>query len=48
MPSGVSNGVAPYLGPIARASGGLVQVIEVERLLPAAVRDMLFAETQVT
>jgi hypothetical protein len=44
----VSNGAAPYLGPVAPASGGLVQVIEVERLLPAAVRDMLFAENQAT
>jgi chemotaxis-related protein WspB len=48
MPSGMSNGAAPYLGPVASASGGLVQLVEVERLLPAAVRDMLFAETQVT
>jgi chemotaxis-related protein WspB len=48
MPSGVSNGAAPYLGPVAPASGGLVQLVEVERLLPALVRDMLFAETQAT
>jgi chemotaxis-related protein WspB len=48
MPSGVSNSAAPYLGSVAPASGGLVQLVEVERLLPAAVRDMLFAETQAT
>jgi chemotaxis-related protein WspB len=48
MPSGVSNGATPYLGPVAPASGGLVQLVEVERLLPAAVRDMLFAEPRVT
>jgi chemotaxis-related protein WspB len=45
-PSGVSNGAAPYFGPVAPAPGGLVQLVEVERLLPAAVRDILFAETQ--
>ena len=45
MSSGVSNGAAPYLGPVAPAPSGLVQVIEVEQLLPVAMRDMLFAET---
>jgi len=43
MPSGVSNDAAPYLGPVAPGPGGLVQLVDVERLLPAAVRDMLFA-----
>lgn len=48
MPSGVSNDAAPYLGPVAPASGGLVQRVEVEQLLPTATRDMLFAEPRVT
>src|ERR1700730_397838 len=48
VPSGVSNSAAPSLGPVAPVSGGLVQLVEVERLLPAALRDMLFAENQAT
>lgn len=39
---GVINDGAPYLGPVATDPYGLVQRIEVTRLLPAAVRDLLF------
>ncbi len=42
--SGVNNGEAPYLGPVAAAPNGLVQWIEVAKLLPASVRDVLFKQ----
>ena len=42
--SGVVNGDAPYLGPVATDPNGLVQRIEVTRLLPAAVREVLFKQ----
>lgn len=41
-PSGVMNGDAAYLGPLTTDDRGLVQRIEVNQLLPAAVRDVLF------
>jgi chemotaxis-related protein WspB len=40
---GLSNGSAPYLGPVTRGPRGLIQRIDVDRLLPQAVRDLLFA-----
>jgi len=40
--SGVSVPDAPYLGRVTSDAHGLVQWIEVERLLPADVRDLLF------
>ncbi len=42
--SGVINDGAPYLGPVATDPDGLIQRIEVPRLLPAAVRDVLFKQ----
>jgi chemotaxis-related protein WspB len=42
--SGVSNNGAPYLGRVASDANGLVQWIEVDKLLPAAVRDVLFKQ----
>ncbi|MGP1680122.1 MAG: chemotaxis protein CheW [Burkholderiales bacterium] len=42
--SGVVNDDAPYLGPVATDPNGLVQRIEVARLLPAAIRDVLFKQ----
>lgn len=42
--SGVTNDGAPYLGPVATDPKGLVQWIEVGKLLPAAVRDVLFKQ----
>lgn len=42
--SGVVNGDAPYLGPVATDPNGLVQRIEVTRLLSAAVREVLFKQ----
>jgi chemotaxis-related protein WspB len=40
---GLSNGSAPYLGPVTRGPRGLIQRIDVDRLLPRAVRDLLLA-----
>ena len=42
--SGVVNEDAPYLGPVAADSKGLLQWIEVKKLLPPAVRDVLFKQ----
>jgi chemotaxis-related protein WspB len=43
VPSGVSSPAAPYLGGVATTARRLVQRIELEHLLPAAVRAALFA-----
>lgn len=40
--SGVTLAQAPYLGPVVSDAKGLVQWIEVDKLLPDAVRDLLF------
>jgi chemotaxis-related protein WspB len=40
--AGVDNVQTPYLGPVASDSRGLIQRIEVSRLLPSSVRDVLF------
>jgi chemotaxis-related protein WspB len=42
--SGVSNQEATYLGPVASDTDGLIQWVQVERLLPDSVRDLLFQE----
>jgi chemotaxis-related protein WspB len=44
MTSGVTNEAVPYLGPVAAAADGLIQQIEVSKLLPVAVRDLLFKQ----
>jgi chemotaxis-related protein WspB len=44
VPSGVSGGPAPYLGPVADDPQGMIQRIELQALLPAPLRDRLFAE----
>lgn len=41
--SGIVNPDAPYLGPIATTSAGMLQRIDVSRILPPAVSQMLFA-----
>jgi chemotaxis-related protein WspB len=41
--TGVANTGAPYLGPVASDARGLIQWIEVPALLPAPIRQMLFA-----
>jgi chemotaxis-related protein WspB len=40
--SGVTNDGAPYLGPVASDARGLIQRIEVDRLLSEEVREALF------
>jgi chemotaxis-related protein WspB len=45
-PSGVTCDAAPYLGPVARTADGLVQWIDVQRLLPPTVCDALFREVE--
>lgn len=47
-PSGVRSAAAPYLGDLARSQQGLVQKIELERLLPPAVRAALWVEAAAT
>jgi chemotaxis-related protein WspB len=41
--SGVDIDEAPYLGPVITDSRGLIQLIEVPKLLPTRVRDQLFS-----
>lgn len=42
QPGGVSVDGAPYLGPVYPDGGGLIQWIDVEQLLPEAVRRLLY------
>ena len=41
--TGFSNPATPYLGGMATTADGLVQRLDVQRLLPPATRAMLFA-----
>jgi chemotaxis-related protein WspB len=43
--AGVSADDAPYLGPVASDAIGLVQWIQVDKLLPPRIRDLLFRPT---
>jgi len=43
---GVDAPKAPYLGPVAKDRRGLIQWIEVTKLLPKALRDRLFRATE--
>jgi chemotaxis-related protein WspB len=40
--SGISNAETPYLGPVSADARGLIQWIEIDKLLSPAVRDVLF------
>jgi chemotaxis-related protein WspB len=42
--SGITNDAAPDLGPVAADPRGLIQWIDVEKLLPPCVRDLLFKQ----
>jgi chemotaxis-related protein WspB len=42
VPSGISNNAMSYLGPVAMDARGLVHWIEVNKLLPPSLRDLLF------
>ena len=46
--SGVTTDRAPYLGPVATDARGVLQWIDVEWLLPASVRDVLFTQPRNT
>jgi chemotaxis-related protein WspB len=46
VPSGISNDAASYLGPVAMDKRGLVQRIEVIKLLPVSIRQLLFNERE--
>ncbi len=41
---GVTVDEAPYLGPVAKDGQGLIQRIEIKKLLPESVRALLFRE----
>lgn len=43
--SGVKSDGAPYLGPVASDARGLIQWVQVDKLLPASVREVLFKQT---
>jgi chemotaxis-related protein WspB len=43
-PAGIQHEGAPYLGPVSADPRGLIQRVEVDRLLTPAVRTALFAE----
>ena len=43
--AGVKSDGAPYLGPVVQDARGLIQWIEIDKLLPAAVREVLFQPT---
>ena len=44
--SGVKADGAPYLGPVATDERGLIQWVEADKLLPAAVREALFQQAE--
>ena len=44
VPAGVSVDAASYLGPVTADARGLIQRIEVQRLLPGSLRALLFSE----
>ncbi|NQD58213.1 chemotaxis protein CheW [Pseudomonas sp. CM25] len=46
LPYGVDTGEAPYLGPVRQDEQGLLQRVEVNDLLPAAVHELLYADHQ--
>ena len=42
--SGVAATASPYLGSVATEKGGIIQRIDVSRLLPQSIREQLFCE----
>jgi chemotaxis-related protein WspB len=46
--SGVSSDGAPWLGPVTHDAHGIVQLIEVHKLLPPELRDVLFQDAALT
>jgi len=41
-PSGITSAQAPYLGPVTSDAHGVIQWLEVDKLLPESVRRVLF------
>lgn len=46
LASGVRSDGAPYLGPVVNDARGIIQWIEVNKLLPEAVRELLFSQIE--
>jgi chemotaxis-related protein WspB len=44
--SGIASEAAPYLGPVTQDGGRLVRWLEVQKLLPADVRGVLFRQAE--
>ncbi|MGV3772617.1 MAG: chemotaxis protein CheW [Verrucomicrobiales bacterium] len=44
QPPGVQPPGAPYLGPVARHSGGIVQKVLISQLIPVEVQNLLFTK----
>ena len=44
-PAGIATPESPFLGPVLRVEGGVIQRITIASLLPTAVSERLFAET---
>lgn len=45
-PAGISVEEAPFLGPVLPLAGGLVQLVDLRRLLPVPVQQALFTVTE--
>lgn len=43
MPTGVNTPDAPYLGAVTNDDKGMLQLMDIERLVPAEVRTLLFS-----
>jgi chemotaxis-related protein WspB len=43
---GVSTPGTPYLGPVTSDSRGLIQLVEIEKLLPPEVREQLWQQAE--
>ncbi|MES2569150.1 MAG: chemotaxis protein CheW [Verrucomicrobiota bacterium] len=41
---GITNPATPYLGPVAADPHGMIQWVDIARLLPDSMREMLFQE----
>lgn len=48
VPSGITNDSAPYLGPLTRDERGLIQRVDVNRLLSDEIREVLFEKAAAT
>jgi chemotaxis-related protein WspB len=44
--AGVTSPAARYLGPVTHDARGLIQRVEIEKILPVAVREQLFRQAE--